>query len=525
MWLLNLTLFNWILAFIPILTVMVLMLVFKWSGNKAGLFALALTIIISLFFFGADSKLLFLSILKSILASMDILLIIWPALLLYQIANAAGALVKITEGIVSLTQEKVLQTLLVGWLLTSFLQGMAGYGVPVAICAPILVSLGYSPIMAVVMASIGSSWSVNYGSLGSGFQSLLTVTGVMSSDLTVYVGIMIGIISIICGLLVAYITNGKQALKDAWLFVVITGLVVAIVHFIVSVYGPWNLTIILSIAAGLIASYFFFRIKRKMSTSGTKELADRKNQPKDFWSYAFAYEVLIVLSLIVLLLPSNLPFFKLTSLNFSFPELTTSQGWITAAVTNRSLRIFNHPGMILLVSCLVSFWFYCKKGFLKSNTIKPLLGKMYKSAANSSLAILAMVAMATIMTQTGMTYMLSVGITKSISSTIFPFVSPFIGGLGALLTGSNNNSNVLFGMMQKDTATLMGLSAGIILAAQTVGGSLGSVISPAKIIVGCSSVGISKREGEVLKKALIYILILIAITGLIALALSRLSIN
>jgi lactate permease len=117
------------------------------------------------------------------------------------------------------------------------------------------------------------------------------------------------------------------------------------------------------------------------------------------------------------------------------------------------------------------------------------------------------------------------GITKSISSTIYPFVSPFIGGLGALLTGSNNNSNVLFGMMQKDTATLMGLSAGIILAAQTVGGSLGSVISPAKIIVGCSSVGISKREGEVLKKALIYILILIAITGLIALALSRLSIN
>lgn len=497
------------------------MLVFKWSGNKAGPFALALTVLIGLVFYGADVKLVLQSILKSILVSMDILLIIWPALLLYQIANSAGALVKITEGIVSLTQEKVLQTLLIGWFLVSFLQGMAGYGVPVAICAPILVSMGYSPIMAVVMASIGSSWSVNYGSLGSGFQSLLTVTGVMSTDMTVYVGLMIGIISIICGLMVAYLSNGRRAIKESWLFIVLTGLVVAIVHFVVSVYGPWNLTIILSITAGLISSYFYFRFKRTKVTADTKALNGEQKRPKDLWSYAFAYEVLIVLNLIVMLIPSNLPFIRFTSLKFSFPEMTTSQGWITAAEINRSLRVFNHPGMILLVSCLLSFWFYCKKGFLKANTFKSLLGKMYKSAANSSLAILAMVATATIMTQTGMTYMLSAGITKSVSSTIYPFVSPFIGALGAVLTGSNNSSNVLFGMMQKDTATLMGLSTGIILAAQTVGGSLGSMISPAKIIVGCSSVGISKNEGEVLKKALIYILILTTVTGLIALGLIR----
>ncbi len=516
----NLSLLNWTLAFIPILTVMLLMLVFKWSGTKAGLFALVLTIIISLFFFGADLRIVFLSILKSILVSMDILLIIWPALLLYQIVNSAGALVKITEGIVSLTEEKVLQTLLVGWLLTSFLQGMAGYGVPVAICAPILVSLGYSPINAVVMASIGSSWSVNYGSLGSGFQSLLTVTGVTSSDLSIYVGIMIGVASILCGFLVAYLTNGKQALKESWVFVVVTGLVVAIVHFVVSVYGPWNLTVILSIAAGLIASYFYFQIKRKILVSGTKEAPVRQKLPENFWSYVFAYVLLIVLSLIVLLLPSDLPIFRDTSLKFSFPEMTTSQGWFTAAETNRSIRVFNHPGMILFVSCVVSFGFYWRKGFLKLSSVRSLLRKMYKSASNSSLAILAMVAMATIMTQSGMTYMVSAGITKSISSTIYPFISPFIGGLGAILTGSNNNSNVLFGMMQKDTATLMGLSTGIILAAQTVGGSLGSVISPAKIIVGCSSVGISKREGEVIKKGMIYILILIAVTGLISLALT-----
>ena len=56
-----------------------------------------------------------------------------------------------------------MQGLLVGWVFASFLQGVGGFGVPVAITAPLLVGLGFNPIQAVVMASIGTGWSVSLG--------------------------------------------------------------------------------------------------------------------------------------------------------------------------------------------------------------------------------------------------------------------------------------------------------------------------------------------------------------------------
>ena len=54
-------------------------------------------------------------------------------------------------------------------MLTSFLQGMGGFGVPVAIAAPILVTLGYTPLTSVVMAALGHSWSVNFGVMAAAF--------------------------------------------------------------------------------------------------------------------------------------------------------------------------------------------------------------------------------------------------------------------------------------------------------------------------------------------------------------------
>jgi lactate permease len=86
----------------------------------------------------------------------------------------------------------------------------------------------------------------------------------------------------------------------------------------------------------------------------------------------------------------------------------------------------------------------------------------------------------------------------------FPLASPLVGILGAFATGSNTNSNVLFGPMQKSIAGLLGVAPAVLLAAQTAGGSLGSMIAPAKLIVGCSTVGLAGRDGEVLRITLPY---------------------
>jgi lactate permease len=88
------------------------------------------------------------------------------------------------------------------------------------------------------------------------------------------------------------------------------------------------------------------------------------------------------------------------------------------------------------------------------------------------------------------------------------------------MTGSNTNSNVVFGVLQQETAQMAGLSVSLILAAQTTGGALGSMIAPAKILVGCSTVGLSGKEGPVLKATLQYGLIITGIIGMITMLLS-----
>ena len=126
-----------------------------------------------------------------------------------------------------------------------------------------------------------------------------------------------------------------------------------------------------------------------------------------------------------------------------------------------------------------------------------------------------MVGFAMIMEQSGMTYTLAVGLSNVLES-VFPFASPYIGLLGAFMTGSNTNSNVVFAGLQQQTAALLGLAVPVILAAQTTGGSLGSMLAPAKIIVGCSTAGLSGEEGQVLRKTIVYGVIITAVIGLVA---------
>jgi lactate permease len=116
------------------------------------------------------------------------------------------------------------------------------------------------------------------------------------------------------------------------------------------------------------------------------------------------------------------------------------------------------------------------------------------------------------MVDSGMTFMLAQGMVD-VAGPVFPLLSPFIGVLGSFMTGSNTNSNILFSALQRDSAVLLGLPPAVLLAAQTTGGALGSMVAPAKIIVGCSTVGLSGKEGPVVKAGARYGLVITAIIG------------
>jgi lactate permease len=123
--------------------------------------------------------------------------------------------------------------------------------------------------------------------------------------------------------------------------------------------------------------------------------------------------------------------------------------------------------------------------------------------------------MAVIMEHVGMIEILAQGLANSMGMA-FPVVAPWIGGLGAFMTGSNTNSNVVFGALQVRTAELLNYRATLILAGQTAGAGLASVMAPTKIVVGASTAGMAGKEGDVMRQLLIY-------TGLLVLLISLLT--
>jgi lactate permease len=187
----------------------------------------------------------------------------------------------------------------------------------------------------------------------------------------------------------------------------------------------------------------------------------------------------------------------------SFPEVRTLTGFVTPAGPGQAFRWLVHPGTsILLVGC-ASYVLYRRLGYLAPGSWRSDVLATWRSAAPASLGILAMVGLATLMDHCGMTLLLARGLSAAMGAA-FPLVSPLVGILGAFATGSNTNSNVLFASLQKNAALLLNMDPRVLLAAQTSGGSLGSLLAPAKIIVGCSTVGLKGRDGDVLRRTMPY---------------------
>ncbi|HPS41391.1 MAG TPA: L-lactate permease, partial [Anaerolineaceae bacterium] len=143
---------------------------------------------------------------------------------------------------------------------------------------------------------------------------------------------------------------------------------------------------------------------------------------------------------------------------------------------------------------------------------------MLKSALPASVGTLFMIGLSTMMEHTGMTRLIAQGLSTYIGS-VYPLVAPLVGMLGAFTTGSNTNSNVLFGLMQKNVANLLGINPVSLLAGQTTGGALGSMIAPAKLAVGCSTSEAKGQEGQVLRITLPIGLGIVLVIGLILLVL------
>lgn len=510
--------FTWLLSLSPVIVILVMMLAFKWGGSKAGALAWAWSILIAFIFFGFNFKVLLFSQLRGLFLALDVLLIIWAALLIYNVADEAGAVKVIGISLPRLTPDRMMQGLLLGWLFASFLQGMGGFGVPVAVTAPLLVGLGFSPVESVIMSCLGHGWAVNFGSMATSFQTLIAVTGLPGEQLAPNSAILLGLSAFACGALVALIAGGWKGMLRSLPAVIVLTAVMGGVQYILVTNHLWTLGATGAAMVGLLVGILLARLplyrKSTPQPAAAADLADPPASPetdpqpkRSIWISLSAYAVLVVLAFSINLIPALNKLLSSVSLSIRIPELSTNLGFVTPAKATQAIKLFAHPGLILLYASIIAFAIYQLAGYYKKGALKRIGQKVLKSSVNSSLGILAMLGMAMVMTHSGMTEILAQGLSASFGKVAYPLVSPFIGALGAFITGSNNSSNVLFAALQMRTAQLLNLPVLWILAAQTAGGSLGSIMAPAKVIVGCSTVGLGNNESKVMGKMLIYGLI------------------
>lgn len=492
-----------LLAALPILVILALMLGWRWGASRAGAAGYLTALLVAVLAFGATAETLVYAHIKALILSLDVLYIIWTAFLLYRVADEAGAIGEIGAALRRLTNDRGMQALLIGWVFASFLQGAGGFGVPVAVTAPLLVGLGFSPLAAVVIPSVGHGWAVTFGSLGSSFAALMAATGLDIATLAPPAALFLGLASLLTGLLVAHAAAGWEGVRRLWVKALLIGLVMGGVQYLVAArLGLWNVGAFSGGLAGLLAGVWLAGNRRRPAAADAP--------PARSLGTAFAaYGLLILLTALILLVSPVKAFLSGPTLRFAIPETATRTGYIAAAGSTKAIHIFSHAGAILLYTSLLAYLVYRRAGLYAPGAAGKIIRTTLKKVITSSLSILSMVSMAVVMQQNGLTDALARGLAASVGAA-YPLLAPWIGALGAFMTGSNTNSNVVFAALQMRTAEMLGYSVAFILAAQTAAAAVASVAAPTKVVVGASTAGMAGKEGDVLRAMLRYTLTLIA---------------
>lgn len=512
----------WLAALIPLATLLVLLVWLRWSAAQAGAVGFFSAVLIALVVFQADFQNVATATGKGVWDAIFILMVVWPALLLYELSDKAGAFDVFRQGLQKFTSSKLLLVLAFGWVFASFLQGIAGFGTPIAIVAPLLVGIGVRPLMAVVIPLIGHSWANMFGTLAVGWLATRQVIDLENAVLTAVVtAILLWIPNLVSGFTIAWLYGRGKAIARAWPVILAISLVhgggqvaLASVNPIISNFIPSTVAIGVILLMERMKRFQQDPLETDIFTEESK--AEQAEEPAYSVHLAMTpYYALIGISLFVLVIPWVNNFLSQVEIGFGFPEVSTALGFTQEAERPYgSITILTHPGVLLLFSSAVAYAVFKSKGKYERGVERSVLAGMAKNALPASIAVMSFLTLSKLMDHSGMTEVLALGIAAVSPPLVYAFLANFIGVLGAFMTSSNTASNILFAPLQQQTALAQGLAESAIIGAQSTGGAIGNAIAPANVVLGTGPAKIPGREGDVLKKTLPYALATGVLTGI-----------
>ena len=516
----ELNLANTVLAALPIVVLMATILGLRWSGPRAGAISWLVVAAVALIFFGADERLLAIGSAKGLSLSLFVLPIIWSAVLLYNVVDQLGGIQVIGSTMTRLVGDPLAQALVVGWAFAGFMQGIAGFGVPVAVVAPLLVIMGFRPSKAAAIVLVGHAWAVTFGSLGSSYYTIQLVTEIDGKVLGPHMAAVFALPTILTGFAVAHLQGGVASVRRGTPAILVMGGAMAIGVWAMALIGSAQIAAIVPGLIGCGVGWLVFRTpllaRRPQPVVASPESyhgEPHRDTGPGFHLAFLPYYLLLAFSIL-----SQIPAIKELGSGWywglDFPATVTGLGFaVDAEEAYARIGLLRHPAPLIILSLAVTLVAYRVMGRWRHGATATASRRTYAQCVPTSVGVAAMVMMALVMTDVGMTALLGRAIAQG-TGPMFAIFSPYIGALGTFMTGSNTNSNVLFGALQVETASALGIGVVTVASVQSIGGSLGSAIAPAKVLVGTAIVGLGGKESEVLRRTIPYCLGILLMVGI-----------
>ena len=539
-----------LIASLPILLVIVLMLAFNWPAKRALPLGWVLAVVIALLYWKQDFTTSAAWALDGFLEAIGTLVIILGAILIMNTLKHSGAVTAIQRVFNNVNPDRRIQAIIVGFVFAAFIEGAAGFGTPAALAAPLLISLGFPPLCAAIVALIYNSVPVVYGAVGTPTNTAHAVTvqaaealGADSEAYRMALTKFSAISQATCALFIVFFgvfvmckmfgknKSGKEAFA-ALPFALFTAVVFDVVFLALAFFFgpefPSLIGAIVTLAIVIFAARAGFLCPKKTWDFEPRSEWDAswlskqevKQDVDNGMSAVLAWVPYVLIALI--LVGTRLNWFGLKTLLTSDAFKVSIKNILGNENVNWTWNWGWCPGIFpFILVCILTFFLHRMPGA----KVKEAFVDTFKQTSGAAIALFFGVSMVYIYRNTGMNAVLTdksmlyvmAEALANIFKGAYVIIAPVIGVLGAFMSGSNTVSNTLFAGLQFQTAQLVKMSPVLIVALQNIGGAAGNMICVNNVVAACATTGTMGNEGKIIRTnalpCLIYCIIAILVLG------------
>ncbi|MEA2756662.1 MAG: lactate permease [Aliidongia sp.] len=509
---------SFLVAVLPIVAVLVILGVLRRPAWQAALAGLVTALIVSIAVWQMPADLAFDSVLNgAVFALWPVMWIVVNALLLYNIAVESGRFDAFRNWIIAhMPNDRRIVLVVIGFCFGALLEGVAGFGTPVAITSSLLILVGFPPLEAVVFVLIFNTAPVAFGALGTPVTVLGTVTGLPAGALAAMIGRQLPVMALILPFYVMAFYGGMRSVRALWPMLLVAGGSFAISQFLASNYIDYKLTDVLSSLGSLVATLLFLQVWRPKPDPEflIKETALKgvgRSTAVPGWQGWLPWVIVSVVVIawttfnVATIGAQSIPWpglDKAISITL-YGDKPYAAVWSFQPLASGTAILLSAVVTALIFGLGIGAFFRCV-----TLTVKQLWIPV--------ITVMLIVALAYLMNYSGLAYTLGKGVAST--GGLFVLLSPFLGWIAVMLSGSDTSGNALFGNLQVVAARQLNFNPVLFAASNSSGGVMGKMISPQNISTGLAVTDLVGQEGKVFARTFIHSIILtLVLGGLVAL--------